>query len=450
MRRYPEIEKNVISLMLEHRDIQKVYSRKLTVNDFSLEECRLALEAIQECQANNLHLDVPVAFQKYELTNVISYETFIDKSKIKLWFEVLRQSSVKVDLSVGARQVVEMLEDDETDVNDAHRKLVDVNTSVRVQLHGEKQITKQQIVEEFSRKMEVAANSSGVVGLPITGQYKLDEMLNGCERTDFIVLAGRPGMGKTAHTIDIVRECMNRNLSLRYYSLEMSADQLLGRLVSNLSGCRYSNLSRGIIDIKSAYNDALGDFLNSKVEIIDKGGMSWFDIESNGIASAESESVDVVIIDFLQLVKGNGKHSETETLNEVARGCKALAKELNAVVFGLAQLNREVEKRPNKIPQLSDLKQSGAIEEAADKVLMYYRPKYYGLDPMQVFNTDRYDGVNEDVIIVAKNRSGATGVHNTTFEYDSMSFVDKTEQDREYPKVENNKINPPEMDEIPF
>lgn len=427
MKEFHEIEKKVISLLIENRKIQKIYSKKLSLEDFTLENCRRSFKAIVESQDNNLHLDLSIAVTKYGLHEVLSYGSMHNPEDIKAWYEVLRQAKAKRSLSIGANKVVNMLKKDDSLVKDIHQELIKVNTDIRLMLYGDTRKTKMQIVEDYNVKLTKAKESDGIVGLPISGIEKLDDLLNGCERTDFIVCAGRPGMGKTAHTMDILRECMSRNLSCRYYSLEMSSDQLLGRLISNISSNRYSKLSRGKVDDQRSHDIALEVFLGSKLEIIDKGSMSFDDIENDILAANESGDIDVIIIDFLQLIVDRKIKDETQVLNKVARGCKNIAKEANCVVFGLSQLNRLVEHRPNKMPMLSDLKQSGAIEEAADKVLMYYRPMYYELNPSDVFDPTIWDGLNQDRIIVAKNRSGRIGNCNVTFEYDKMGFIDKSE-----------------------
>jgi len=427
MLKFPDIEKKVISLMIENREVQKIYSRKLIIEDFTVESCRKSFEAIRESQDVNLHLDLELAISKHGLVEVLEFGSVFNPKDIKAWYEAIRQATAKRQLLQGARQVEIMLSNDDALAKDIHLELIKLNTEVRLKLYGGKNLTRSDIVQEYMRKLEQAQKSDGIVGLEITGQHKLDKKLNGCERTDFIVMAGRPGMGKTAHSIDIVRECIRLELSCRYYSLEMAANQLLGRLISNLTCNRYSNLSRGKIDSQKEHQEAIEKFLNSKIDIIDKGGQTFNDIYNDALAAHESGNVDVIIIDFLQLVKGEDS-DETKTLNIAARGCKELAKELDCVVFGLSQLNRAVESRGgSKIPNLSDIKQSGAVEEAADKVLMYYRPSYYGFEPHEVFDAEHWDGINEDKIIIAKNRSGMTGNHDTTFGYDEMSFFDKSD-----------------------
>jgi len=431
--------------MIEDRSTQRIYSKRLTLEDFTLTECRAAFSAILESQTDNLHLDLSIAVTKYGLNAILGYGSLFNPEDAKAWFEILRQTNAKRSLGVGANRVIQLLQNNETLAKDAHLELIKVNTDVRLKIYGENRKTKKAIVDEYLKKLQAAKNSDGVVGLRLSGQKKLDQLLNGFERTDFIVCAGRPGMGKTAHTIDMVRMCILQNLTGRYYSLEMSADQLLTRLISNLSGNRYSRLSRGEVDIESSHNEAIELFMNSKVEIIDKGGMTFDDIANDALAAAESNSIDLIIIDFLQLVTDRENTDETAILNKVARGCKSMAKELDCVVVGLSQLNRGVESRGNKMPVLSDLKQSGAIEEAADKVLFYYRPSYYGFDQLQVFDSNKWDGVNADRIIVAKNRSGMTGDHNTTFDFDKMGFVDKTENDI---NAGNDVMFPANADEI--
>jgi replicative DNA helicase len=423
---FPTIEKKAIGLMIENRKAQRLYSRKFVEEDFTVESCRNAFKAIRESQNVNLHLDLELAVTKYGLMDLLDFGSMFNVEDIKAWYEAISQSTAKRALLQGARKVESLLANESILVKDIHNELIKVNTDVRLKLYGKSNPTKSDIVQAYLKKLEAARNSSGIIGFQIGGQIELDRKLNGWERTDFIVMAGRPGMGKTAHTIDIVKECINQGLTCRYYSLEMPSTQLVTRLVSNLSVNRYSKLSRGIIDSQVEHDRAIDKFLNSKVEIIDKGGQSFDDIYNDAIAAHESGNIDVIIIDFLQLIKG--EHDETRTLNDAARGCKELAKELNAVVCGLSQLNRAVETRGGfKIPTLSDLKQSGALEEAADKVLFYYRPSYYDFEPVNVYDPASWDGQNNDCIIVAKNRSGQTGKHYTTFEFDKMGFVDKTQ-----------------------
>ena len=424
-----KIEKTFIRIMLDYPDVQKIYSKKLDVNDFRHNVCSRCLELMKEFRVDNLHFDLTAAIGKYKISEVLDYPDILTSnglSNAETYFQILRQERIRKELKQASMDYVNKISDES--VFEDLRELSENINQIRNTLYENRTKGKSEQINNYIKMLDSAYSNKGIQGLQIFGDNDVNKTINGAERGDVIVLAGRPGMGKTAHAVQIFGECLNQGIPARFYSLEMTDLQLLQRLESYCTPNGYTELRDGkVFDEKSHY-EFLNAYESSGSEIIEKS-MSWTELENDVLAhhNLSENGVRVVIIDYLQLIQGErnrNKDSETEILNRIAKGCKSLAKSINGTVIPLSQLNRDVEKRTNKQPQLSDLKQSGAIEENADKVLMYYRPSYYGLIPNNVYHSDYWDGVNLDRIINAKNRGGEPKDSFATFDFEHMRFID--------------------------
>lgn len=250
----------------------------------------------------------------------------------------------------------------------------------------------------------------GVTGLP-TGLTEVNKLTRGLHPQELVIVAGRPGMGKTAFMLHLAQHQARLGKSVLVFSLEMSAKMLLWRLVSREAQIPLHHILSGRLN--AAEYGAVVDGLNkvSKLPIVidDAGGMTVSQIRTKARQVRREHGLDVVYIDYLGLIHGRGENRQQEVARNV-QGIKELAKELNVPIVLLAQLNRSVEQRQDKRPQLADLRESGEIEQAADKVLFLYRPDYYSDDPK---------GYGEAEVIVAKHRNGPIG---TARVYADMRF----------------------------
>lgn len=267
------------------------------------------------------------------------------------------------------------------------------------------------LVKQAIKEIEAARDTQGaLIGLP-TGFANLDRITSGFQKSDLIILAARPSMGKTALALTIARNmAVDFNKPIAFFSLEMSAVQLVMRLISSESELKAEKLKRG--DLAGYEWQQLNDKINSLVEakmfIDDTPALSIFELRAKCRRLKQQHDIQMVFIDYLQLMSGGneGKGNREQEISQISRSLKALAKELNVPVLALSQLSRAVENRPgqSKRPILSDLRESGAIEQDADLVLFIYRPEYYKLDVFE-------DGTPTNrvaEVIIAKHRNGPT------------------------------------------
>jgi replicative DNA helicase len=251
-------------------------------------------------------------------------------------------------------------------------------------------------------------NTDGLSGVP-TGYTNLDRITGGWQRSDLIIMAARPGMGKTAFVLS-----MARNVAVQFerpvavFSLEMSSLQLVNRLIASESEISSDKLRRGDLrqDEYQQLNSRISKLSNAPIFIDDTPALSIFELRAKCRRLKAQHGIELIVIDYLQLMTagGDNKGNREQEISTISRSIKGIAKELNVPIIALSQLNRSVETRGgDKRPMLSDLRESGAIEQDADLVTFIYRPEYYGITAYE--NGDSAIGVGE--IIIAKHRNGA-------------------------------------------
>lgn len=272
------------------------------------------------------------------------------------------------------------------------------------------------LVKEAIDKIKNISQQNGVSGIP-TGFKDLDHMTGGWQNSDLIIIAARPAMGKTAFLLSMARNiCIDHNIPIALFSLEMSSVQLITRMISSETGIRSDALRKGTLSQEewdTLYTN-VSSLTNAPLFIDETPALSVFDFRAKCRRLVMQHGVKIIMVDYLQLMTANnGQKSSGNREQEIAtisRSLKAIAKELNVPVIALSQLSRTVETRPNKRPQLSDLRESGAIEQDADIVSFIYRPEYYKIDlwdndpPNEETRTE-----NQAELIIAKHRNGGTG-----------------------------------------
>ena len=268
------------------------------------------------------------------------------------------------------------------------------------------------VVELMDRVQEMADNPNDITGVP-TGFYDLDRMTAGFQAGDMIVLAARPSMGKTALAINIAEHvALNEGLPVAVFSMEMGASQLAVRIVGSIGRINQGHLRTGKLtdDEWPRLTEAIEKLRNISLHIDETPGLTPSELRANARRLArQCGKLGLIVVDYLQLMSGsggsNGENRATE-LGEISRGLKMLAKELQCPVIALSQLNRSVEQRTDKRPMMSDLRESGAIEQDADIIMFIYRDEYYNKDSKE-------PGVAE--VIIGKQRNGPTGTVKLAF-----------------------------------
>jgi len=268
------------------------------------------------------------------------------------------------------------------------------------------------VVALLDRVQEMADNPNDVTGVP-TGFYDLDRMTAGFQAGDLIVLAARPSMGKTALAINIAEHvALNEGLPVAVFSMEMGAAQLAVRIVGSIGRIDQGHLRTGKLTDEEwpRLTEAIEKLRTISLHIDETAGLTSSELRANARRlSRQCGKLGLIVVDYLQLMSGSSGNDENRAteLGEISRGLKMLAKELQCPVLALSQLNRSVETRPDKRPMMSDLRESGAIEQDADIIMFIYRDDYYTKDAC------KEPGVAE--IIIAKQRNGPTGMVKLAF-----------------------------------
>ncbi len=342
-------------------------------------------------------------FYLISLTQKVSSSAHIEFHARIILQKFIQRSLIKI-----SNEIIEDSYDETKDVFDlldkAESRLYDV-TQGNIKKSSE---TAQALVIQAKKKIEEIANKEGLSGIP-SGFDKLDKLTSGWQESDLIIIAARPGMGKTALTLSMARNiAVNNNIPVAFFSLEMASVQLITRLISSETGLSSEKLRTGKLE-KHEWEQ-----LNVKVKSLEKAplyiddtpSLSIFDLRAKARRLASQNGIKMIIVDYLQLMTaaGNGGNREQE-ISTISRNLKALAKELSVPVIALSQLSRAVETRGgSKRPLLSDLRESGAIEQDADIVSFIYRPEYYKIDEWDDDERSPTEGQAE--FIVAKHRNG--------------------------------------------
>jgi len=272
---------------------------------------------------------------------------------------------------------------------------------------------------------KAAANTDGLTGIP-TGYHGLDDKTSGWQASDLVIIAGRPAMGKTSFALSMAKNiAVDYKVPLAFFSLEMSNVQLVNRLISNACEIEGKKILNGQLqqDEWERLDKRVNTLLGAPLYVDDTPGLSVFELRTKARRLVREHGVKVIMIDYLQLMNANGMRfsSRQEEVSTISRSLKGLAKELDIPILALSQLNRGVESREGlegKRPQLSDLRESGAIEQDADMVLFVHRPEYY-----HIYQDDSGRDLHGMAqIIIAKHRKGATGDVLLTFRGEYTRF----------------------------
>ena len=415
-----EAERAVIAAMILDDTGRDIFTATeiLKRSDFYEERYGLLFEAIVELYDEKKPADTVTIQEKLrqkgapaEITNArfladiadsldysggIEHHAGIVRNKSILRSVIKVNSDIENDCYRGTRDTAEILEDTE-------KKIFDL-----VQTQGRSGITpiKDVVIEALHHIQEVAKADSKVTGIP-SGFDDLDQMTAGFQKSDLILVAARPSMGKTALVLNIAQHaCFKENRRCLFFSLEMSKEQLVNRLLAMESRVDSQNIRIGHLndDDWRGIIESAGVIGMSSLAIDDTPAISIAEMRSKCRRHKLEHGLDMVIIDYLQLMSGSrGGRSEVsrqQEISDISRGLKALARELQCPVLALSQLSRAVEQRPDHRPMLSDLRESGAIEQDADVVMFIYRDDYYNEA------SDR-KGIAD--IILAKQRNGSIG-----------------------------------------
>jgi len=274
------------------------------------------------------------------------------------------------------------------------------------------------LTDSFDRLEELHRNKGALRGVR-TGYRDLDNMTAGLQRSDLIILAARPAMGKTTLVTNLAYNVATiAKQPTLFFSLEMSKEQLVDRMLADASGVDSWNIRTGNLsdDDFSKLSEAMGEMAEAPIFIDDTPGLSVLEMRTKARRAAHDQPLGLIIVDYLQLMQGSGRDggNRVQEVSEISRGLKLIARELNVPVIALSQLSRSVESRSPQIPQLADLRESGSIEQDADIVMFIYREAYYNPETERENVTD---------LIIAKHRNGPVGKVELYFHPERLRFM---------------------------
>ena len=425
-----ELEKKLLSsLMLDEGQAIPSVATILNANDFYRPEHRLIYQTLLNLYGKGTPLNVLLVenelkradeLKRVSRTYLFSLiELEYTTARAEYYAKIVKEKSILRQLIELGRELVDRAgaETESVDqiLESAERKILSVSASQnRTGFENLRQVmnkTFERINEKVNRPNEIAGVASGLLDL--------DRVLNGFQKSDLILLAARPSMGKTALALNIAANAAERDKSVGIFSLEMSKIQLGGRLLSTRSEVNSQYLNTGNLSDENmtALINALNELSNLKMYIDDTAGLGLLELRSKARRLKHESGLDLMIIDYLQLMQGAHAENRQQEISEISRGLKALARELDIPIIALSQLSRSVELRAEKKPQLSDLRESGSLEQDADIVMFLYREEYYNRET---------DNENIAELIIAKNRNGPTTSLRLHFNKEIMRFADLT------------------------
>ncbi len=410
-----EAEQSVIGSMILDREAITIASELIFPEDFYNKQYGVLFESMVELNDEGKPVDLVTLQNKLKEKDVppeVSSLEFIrdiitavpTSANVRYYARIVAEKStlrklirtigeIENDCYAGKESLEVILEDTEKKVFDLVQRR---NTGDHVPIR--------KVVMNALQRIEAASKSTGSVTGVATGFFDLDVMTSGMQPADLVLIAARPSMGKTAFVLNIAQHAAFKlNKSVAIFSLEMSKEQLVNRMFSLESSVDAQHLRNGKLDETEWEKliESAGVIGNSKLIIDDTPGISIQEMRSKCRKYKLEQGLDMIIIDYLQLMSGGGKsESRQQEISEISRSLKALAREMNVPVLSLSQLSRAVEQRPDKRPMMSDLRESGAIEQDADVIMFIYRDDYYNKD------TEK-PGVAE--IIIGKQRNGPVG-----------------------------------------
>jgi replicative DNA helicase len=417
----PEIEAAVLGAMLIEKDSVPKAIELLTPDSFYLKEHKLIFSAMTSLFQSGEPIDTVTLYdelRKREKAEAAGGAVYLSKlsqnissaANIEYHSKIVVEKQILRDLISTSHKIAAMAYNGTEDAFDlldaAEKSIFEITESHLKQSYQGMDRAVRDALEYIEA---IHSNSKQKFAVP-TGFYDLDEMLGGFQKSDLIIIAARPSMGKTAFALTLIRNAaIDHKLPAAIFSLEMSTMQLVirmlcaeGRLNAHLVRTGKLPSEEGVKLSKNAHK-----LIESPVYVDDTPAQSILEIRAKARRLKAEKDIQIIFIDYLQLMQGPaGSESREREISHISRSLKALAKELNIPIVALAQLNRAVETRTDKRPQLSDLRESGSIEQDADVVLFLNRPEYYGIKNFKDDNTPT-DGIAE--VIIGKQRNGPVG-----------------------------------------
>lgn len=439
-----EIEQCVLGAMFLSDQAVKKCVENLTPDVFFLDAHRKIFEVMQNLSEQNIMIDAPLVIAELEKRGILDsvggteyltviLNSVISSSNIDEHIKIVNEKAILRRLIDVSSSIIDNAYDGDNELSDvletAETKILNVVKTRKGSEFKSIQDVLNRTVEQINR---IVDKKGEVTGLS-TGFTDLDKLTTGFHPHELIIIAARPAMGKTAFALNLATNiAQSTTKTVALFNMEMGAEQLAMRMIAAEGELDQGKLKRGELD-KNDFNkidEAVARLGNTNLVIDDTSGMTIGEIKAKCRRLASSENgLGIVIIDYLTLIMGSTKYqgNRQQEVSEISRSLKTMAMELDIPVVALAQLSRNVEQRDDKRPMLSDLRESGSIEQDADIVAFLYRDDYYQLKKGQEETSD----ISQSEFIVAKHRSGPTDTINLLFKRNISKFVSIVKKETE-------------------
>ena len=439
----PELEEAVLGALMIEKDAYSLVSEILKPESFYERRNQLIYAAITDLAIQQKPIDILTVAEQLRVRGDLDevggpyYITMISgkvasSAHIEYHARIIAQKYLARELITFTSMIQTKAFDETQDVDDlmqeAEGKLFEIS-----QQNMKKDYTQINpvIQEAYEMLQKAAARTDGLSGLE-SGFHQLDKMTSGWQNSDLIIIAARPAMGKTAFVLSMAKNmAVNNKIPVALFSLEMSNVQLVNRLIVNvceipgekIKSGQLAPYEWGQLDYK------IKELYDAPLYVDDTPSLSVFELRTKARRLVREHGVKVIIIDYLQLIEGTGREDRMQQISSISRGLKILAKELNVPIISLSQLSRAVESRTDKRPMLSDLRESGSIEQDADIVMFIYRDEYYKNANDEEEQAEKAANKGEAEIIIAKHRNGSVGTVKLLFQGSITKFKNPIKTD---------------------
>jgi replicative DNA helicase len=442
-----ELEEAVLGAVMLEKSAFDVVVEILKPECFYLETHQRIFKAMQSLAVKSMPIDLLTVVEELRFREDLEFvggpyfltkltNSVVSSANIESHARILVQKFIQRELIRISGEIIGEAYEDSVDVFDmldsAESKLFEItNNHLRKNFDSIEDV----IVTTIKRIDEMRNRQDDITGVP-TGFPSLDKLTYGWQNSDLIILAARPSVGKTAFALNLARSAAlhpTKPTAVGFFSLEMSSAQLVQRILSAESEIHLEKISRGKLEeheMKQLYKKGIEKLSKAPIYIDDSAALNIFELRAKCRRLKNKFNVGIIIIDYLQLMSGSADRNSNreQEISKISRDLKSLAKELQIPIIALSQLSREVEKRKegNKMPQLSDLRESGAIEQDADLVMFLYRPEYYEITA----NENGESNKGETHVKIAKHRNGSLDVIKLTAQLHIQKFIeDESAQD---------------------
>ena len=424
-----EAEQAVLGAMLLSHDAVIVAMEKLQSQDFYRDVHRIIFEAMEHLHRENKEIDVitlPDELKRMKklddvggLEYVLNLPNLVGSAaNIEYYANIVAEKALARNLISTCTELTTEAYDGQKEtealLDDAERRILQLSDTKN---RGDFASVGAVVEVTLDKITKLYENKAGLTGLP-TGFRDLDRMTSGLQPSDLILVAARPSMGKTAFTLNIAQNVgVRQHKTVAFFSLEMSQEQLVQRLLCQIAHIDSQKLRTGQLNSDEEWTrltDACDKLYESPIYIDDTPGISVAEMRSKARRLKSEHGLDLIIVDYLQLMQGRNAESRQQEISEISRSLKALARELKVPLIALSQLSRSVESRQDKRPMLSDLRESGALEQDADIVSFLYREDYYDKETENQHITE---------VILAKHRNGPVGSVKLYFKNEFTLFL---------------------------